>query len=406
MKKTIGLLLVFSLFSCALFSSFTPSVKANSNSDFASTIEAELDKIDLSYSEEEYYSLYYEASSEILSLPTKELLEYFLNSLTAVDWMFSSNPIEIQEVDYSGNKVYEELITRKDLAEAVIEYKTNVLQEAKNNALIYKTYELFIKNSEVASVLNRQLSTENDFSNLLRSESTSSRAAITDLTIMIEYNYHDTIQTINGYDITLLRAGRELTAEEKTYINNNTASFNNVQLSQPSAYYNCHSFAWYRSSSTNPYWIDSVYNYTYDEACLQISSQNVQVGDIIVYYNANGLILHSGIVVSLNNSNYIICSKWGIAGAYFHSIQNVPNGYKCYDGSIIVEYYRYHDYERIYIGNNYHSGARHFYEYADSCKICKIQTNNSWTAVLCQGPPCVLVASEQSFKLRKQYKSP
>ena len=197
---------------------------------------------------------------------------------------------------------------------------------------------------------------------------------------------------------------RELTFNEATEANNYYSRLysNVIRISEPTAKYNCFSFACYQYDFSNPYWIENIEAFVYDSACTPVNRDDIEQGDIIVYYDFLGnerYIAHAGVVYGVNEQgDIIICSKWGQAGVYYHTIENSPYNV---GGHILYDFYRYHDYERIYTGNNYHTGARHFYEYGDSCKICRKITNTSWTAVLCQGPPCVLVASEETFKIKR-----
>lgn len=120
-------------------------------------------------------------------------------------------------------------------------------------------------------------------------------------------------------------------------------------------------------------------------------STSVQTKDIIVYFDSNGYPLHSGVVYSVSPLGELtICSKWGQAGVYIHSIGNVPLEYcsNPYTGDISCVIFSYHDYVNQYTGNNYHAGVRHFYEYADICEVCNKQINETWTRTICSGPPC------------------
>lgn len=49
------------------------------------------------------------------------------------------------------------------------------------------------------------------------------------------------------------------------------------------------------------------------------------------------------------------------------------------------------DMTQSYTGNNYHSGSKHYYEYADICTGCGDQKANTttWSVINCSGPPCI-----------------
>ncbi len=129
-----------------------------------------------------------------------------------------------------------------------------------------------------------------------------------------------------------------------------------------------------------------------DDACTQILSlSDIQAKDIIVYYNSNNMILHSGVVQSVSSSGELtIRSKWGQAGVYQHSLGNIPEEYYADYGGGVIRYniFRYHDYTNRYTGDEYHSGSQHYFRYADICEICNKETNESWISIDCMGPPC------------------
>jgi len=62
-----------------------------------------------------------------------------------------------------------------------------------------------------------------------------------------------------------------------------------------------------------------------------------------------------------------------------------------YDSNVyFLLYANNHDYVYTTTGNHYHSGIRHFYEYADVCADCHDTKNNTWVSKICDGPPCVV----------------
>jgi len=42
-------------------------------------------------------------------------------------------------------------------------------------------------------------------------------------------------------------------------------------------------------------------------------------------------------------------------------------------------------------GNNYHAGAKHFYEYGQKCDSCGVFVSTTWISRACSGPPCSIV---------------
>lgn len=60
-----------------------------------------------------------------------------------------------------------------------------------------------------------------------------------------------------------------------------------------------------------------------------------------------------------------------------------------YTGNIYYIIYKpSHSYSQEYTGNNYHSGAFHYYEYAYVCSACGHTYGAHYTKIKCSGPPC------------------
>lgn len=60
-----------------------------------------------------------------------------------------------------------------------------------------------------------------------------------------------------------------------------------------------------------------------------------------------------------------------------------------YTGPIIYFVYApAHNTINKYIGEDYHSGARHYYKFADVCQECGDYWNVQWVSQPCSGPPC------------------
>ena len=117
------------------------------------------------------------------------------------------------------------------------------------------------------------------------------------------------------------------------------------------------------------------------------------MNDIIVYVTEDNFALHSGVVSSVDSSgNIMIKSKWGQGGVYLHGILNVPIEYLIIQGSSVMAkcyLFRYHNYESVYTGNNYHKGKTHYFEYTNRCAVCGVSSGTTWEMVPCSGPPCV-----------------
>lgn len=98
-----------------------------------------------------------------------------------------------------------------------------------------------------------------------------------------------------------------------------------VKVNSASSKYNCHSYTWYSTSTSNIYWIDDpspIYNNTGSWTLWQIPMRNPQSGDRITFWK-NGSLLHSAIINSLTNCT----SKLGHYGVYKTTISEMESYY-------------------------------------------------------------------------------
>ncbi len=158
-----------------------------------------------------------------------------------------------------------------------------------------------------------------------------------------------TVSTPNGSSVLVYVSSEELSSTDIQNLNNH---FDNqypeaIRLADASVIYNCHSYAWYKSSAVNPYWMPTPATYYSAQDLSYVEVSTSRVGDIICYYKSNGENIHSGLVVdTLNgapngvcgNSNLVMIeSKWGSAGLYRHRGDQCP--YPGLDATY-VKYYR------------------------------------------------------------------
>lgn len=101
--------------------------------------------------------------------------------------------------------------------------------------------------------------------------------------------------------------------------------------------YNCHSYAWHSTASTNPYWINNPSIYMSDGSYIPkysgsvltpINLCNASYNDKI-YYASN---THSAIFIDNPSNGALLAtgmarSKWGQLGVFKHTVVNVPSGY-------------------------------------------------------------------------------
>ena len=132
---------------------------------------------------------------------------------------------------------------------------------------------------------------------------------------------YSTIYTPLGHMITTL-VNSEMSQDEINYFTNYYArAFRNAQVVSPaSTRYNCHSYAWYSRSTSNPHWINAgkgnkfqLSIYWMDDVYVSCTESQAE----IVYY-ANGD--HSA--VRRSDGKYI--SKWGFGPVMIHTAAHCP----------------------------------------------------------------------------------
>lgn len=120
----------------------------------------------------------------------------------------------------------------------------------------------------------------------------------------------------------------ELTSSEKSQINSDMASLypNATRVAAPTVTYNCHSYAWYQQSTSNPYWIGK-YNapsiYTTDGSYSKYTG--TPRSGMKAWYNAGE---HSGVSIGAKSESgvqvHYVKSKWGMCGIYEHAFSYSP----------------------------------------------------------------------------------
>lgn len=148
-----------------------------------------------------------------------------------------------------------------------------------------------------------------------------------------------TVKTPKGSNVPeVYKRSPELTTAEKNNLNNAMASTypRAKRIAQPTVKYNCHSYAWYSRSTSNPYWIGyknapSIYT---TDGSYKRNSGTPRSG-MKAWYNYGE---HSGICIGskleYSQQVHYVESKWGMAGVYEH-----PYSYSPYTSANIRFYY-------------------------------------------------------------------
>ena len=146
--------------------------------------------------------------------------------------------------------------------------------------------------------------------------------------------------TTSGTIVPLYTALSDFSDSEKVSVSTATAAKYGIEkLGNATSVYNCHSYAWYQSSTSNSSWIKDVTIYMLDDHSDILSK--AEVGSIAVYFDSNNQPVHSAVVTNVNGDNITCQSKWGANGLFEHNIGTVPSGYTYSSTTIKVLFIRY-----------------------------------------------------------------
>ena len=338
----------------------------------------------------------------------KSTAQLFADYISSDDVILSAVVKNFPHVrDFSGDDGFKELITRDDLPEVLEAYAEYLSSPDYVPPVLNYEKEIFgdiIRQWEVIDTVNDAVISDSSqypaLQKMYSSYDIDLTSVVQSFTLYdITYTRTGSVQTADGRSVDAYTAQRQLTDSEINDLNVFGATvYGATRVGSPTAYYNCHSFAWYKASSSNPYWIRSADKFITDSECTYIgtgpTSTSAQVNDIIVYYNSSGNAIHSGIITAVTSDGVLtVKSKWGQGGTYVHAVNNVPAEYRP-NGTANTRIYRYHDYEYQYTGQNYHQGSRHYFQYATKCTVCFAQKGDAvWKFKACSGSPCVSPAS-------------
>lgn len=223
-----------------------------------------------------------------------------------------------------------DLLTERQALKFVEEYGNNFIQmngecqESGLSTLFYDAVEEkmgVIPESAIPESIATKLTDSIDASDtsVLAASSTCSSCGA---------SFTNTSITVNGKTVNCFKwssggYGTTDIAKLDKYIADYHPSYTKVRSA--SSKYNCHSYAWYSTSSSNAYWIDDpspIYSNTSYWTLWAVPMRNLQSGDKITFWNQNGL-LHSASV----NSSTACTSKLGHYGVYKTTITEMKTFY-------------------------------------------------------------------------------
>ncbi len=273
---------------------------------------------------------------EVLNnMSTEDLLKSILDYPLFFDMITFDNLYEGFDAVRSNFKAIDEFYLRADCEEALLAYY-ELEQENANMQVVsdmdefdekldHLYLDMLTAQTNISTTLKREIDVQ------YRSQDsylTSDILGIASVSGVSAYVY-----TPNGSAVSVIdtRNDTDFTSAEKTNLNNEYAKIypNAVRLSDPTVRYNCHSYAWYSTSTSNHYWMNDPGKYMTDGS---YTKSGVAPHYKIHYYGGD----HSGIVTNCIGSTIVVTSKWGKLGVYQHNADYCPYGY--YNG--VSYYYR------------------------------------------------------------------
>jgi len=108
---------------------------------------------------------------------------------------------------------------------------------------------------------------------------------------------------------------------------------------EPTGIYNCHGLT-FASRRTRIYDNTDLRRILFEDGYFPVNDDSIYPGDIILYVNRKGDIIHSGFVLNVNKIGDIkipmVLSKWGNGSEVCHAFNNCPY----YEYNINIEYHR------------------------------------------------------------------
>lgn len=298
-------------------------------------------------------------TEKLQNMTTEALLETVMNYPLIHDY-YAFNSAEdacnVMSNDFNG---FKELFTREDVASVILNKyaDTNVLSANEAEMATPKSFfePATIEYLLVCNEIKNGKMTENNESrfeelHILKTSERDSAGIYSDQSeVYTTYQTNPltkgagdtwtavssgTVKTPKGNNVPqVYKRSPELTGSEKTNINNSLAASypRATRVAEPTVKYNCHSYAWYQQSTSNPYWIgrDSAPSiYTTDGSYSKYSG--TPRSGMKAWYN-NGE--HSGVSMGTKVEGgaqvHYVRSKWGMSGLYEH-----PYSYSPYTASV------------------------------------------------------------------------
>ena len=226
----------------------------------------------------------------------------------------------------AGNNLYKEFSSMKSEVAAL----SNVANVDYKTVMKHKIMGTLLSQPDIFKQLNQE-----QINSIVGSSSTiSEKLSVTPIYAADESPFATAARYLTAYVYTpegsavqVLIRGEELTSADKTAMNNYMASLhpNATRLRTATTNYNCHSYAWYSTSTSNKYWMNDPSAYMSDGSYTEVGFTPTAAGQKMYYPVPGG---HSAIVYTPSSDiwDVMLTSKWGPYGLYRHYYGDDPYG--------------------------------------------------------------------------------
>lgn len=252
------------------------------------------------------------SEDELRQMTTEALYETVLNYPLLVNIFAYDNletGIAVLSKEFAG---IEELMSRDDMMEVVSSHSLSLHESDGEDLTMRKIYEKALVH--YANSLNDK--TYDSKSLARRAEKKIYTPNNTPVFVFVDSTWEDQSEAF-GWPLT--QEEEELVCDEFLDIYS-TATL----LRGPNPKYNCHSYAWYSTSSNNRYWMDWPDDFWLDGSYVRCSQKLNAKVTYMSYLSYNYLYPeHSGIVTKISGSPRIT-SKWSYNGLFSHAPLDCP----------------------------------------------------------------------------------
>ena len=258
---------------------------------------------------QERYAACAVSEAEVEGMTTDALVETVLNYPYLINiYAYDSLALGIEEVSayFPG---LQELLSRNDAAEALNRYLDNRVSMLDSDEIDLHAYDAQVLLEMALPAAQSQTALNSNNYGTVTTPNGSAVTVIVDMSWAEVSSYLGIFPPIN-FDVALEQSELlEMTYPSATLYRD------------PAPNYNCHSYAWYSTSSSNQYWMENPSLYISDGS---YEGRTAVVGCKVTYQNSNYLYTHSGIVVGTPGGPVTVRSKWGALGVFTHDVNDCP----------------------------------------------------------------------------------